>query len=143
MAIWKLVVKEPNKRTTTFCTSVELQSASLKSREHQDTRMATERPTLNIAFIWRCLPEARFVRFVDKLLPAIINAVASDANTFKEDYGINSVEELNASREARTAKLQAMFPLNGTKGVRQPGGRRYGHRPAHQPNGSRRSSDFI
>jgi putative hydrolase of HD superfamily len=55
-------------------------------------------------------PEARFVRFVDKILPAIINIMAGDANTFKEDYGINTVEQLNAGREARTAKLQAMFP---------------------------------
>jgi 5'-deoxynucleotidase YfbR-like HD superfamily hydrolase len=55
-------------------------------------------------------PEARFVRFVDKILPAIINIMAGDANTFKEDFDIKSVEELAADREARTAKLQSMFP---------------------------------
>lgn len=55
-------------------------------------------------------PEARFVRFIDKLLPAIINAVASEATTFKTDYGVQSIEQLNASRAARTAKFQAMFP---------------------------------
>lgn len=55
-------------------------------------------------------PEARFVRFIDKLLPAIINAVASEATSFQEDYGVRSIEELNAGREKRTAKLQAMFP---------------------------------
>lgn len=55
-------------------------------------------------------PEARFVRFVDKILPAIINIASGDANTFKEDYGINDIETLNAGRSARTAKLQSMFP---------------------------------
>jgi hypothetical protein len=55
-------------------------------------------------------PEARFVRFVDKVLPAIINTITGDANTFKEDYGISNIQELNSGREARTAKLQTMFP---------------------------------
>ncbi len=55
-------------------------------------------------------PEARFVRFVDKILPAVINIMAGDASTFKEDYGITSIEELRAGREAHMAKLQAMFP---------------------------------
>jgi len=55
-------------------------------------------------------PEARFVRFVDKLLPAIITIVASDANTFKEDYGMTSAAAVLKDREARTTQLQAMFP---------------------------------
>jgi putative hydrolase of HD superfamily len=55
-------------------------------------------------------PEARFVRFVDKILPAIINIMAGEVCTFKEDYGVTTLEELNASRGVRTAKLQEMFP---------------------------------
>ncbi|MEI6850606.1 MAG: HD domain-containing protein [Candidatus Saccharibacteria bacterium] len=55
-------------------------------------------------------PEARFVRFIDKLIPAIINIMAGDANTFMEDYGLTNVDELNAGRDERTAKLQKMFP---------------------------------
>jgi putative hydrolase of HD superfamily len=54
--------------------------------------------------------EARFVRFVDKILPAIINTWAGDANTFKQDYGMASAADVLEKREARTAKLQAMFP---------------------------------
>ena len=42
-------------------------------------------------------PEARFVRFVDKLLPSVINVIASETSTFKEDHGINTLEELNLS----------------------------------------------
>lgn len=54
--------------------------------------------------------EARFVRFVDKLLPAVINAMAGDANTFSEDYGVMSAEDLLRTRAARTSKLQEQFP---------------------------------
>ena len=55
-------------------------------------------------------PEARFVRFVDKLLPAIINIMAGDANTFKEDYNVASVEDLLKSREAHRKELLLKFP---------------------------------
>jgi len=55
-------------------------------------------------------PEARFVRFVDKLLPAIINIMAGDANTFVQDHGIKTIEELQAGHEARAEKLQKIFP---------------------------------
>lgn len=55
-------------------------------------------------------PEARFVRFVDKLLPAIINVLAGEANTFKEDYGILTASDLQKGIDERKARLQAMFP---------------------------------
>lgn len=55
-------------------------------------------------------PEARFVRFVDKLTPAIINIVAGEASTFKEDYGLINIQELEAGHNGHTEKLQKMFP---------------------------------
>jgi len=57
-------------------------------------------------------PEARFVRFIDKLLPAVIHSVATDANKtiFKEMFGMKSVEDVQADRHERTALLQSMFP---------------------------------
>ena len=55
-------------------------------------------------------PEARFVRFVDKLLPFVINVIASETNTFKEDHGINTLEELNQKVKERMTRLQQMFP---------------------------------
>ena len=55
-------------------------------------------------------PEARFVRFVDKLLPAIINIMAGDANTFKQDYNLDSIEELLSSREGHRQELLTKFP---------------------------------
>lgn len=55
-------------------------------------------------------PEARFVRFVDKILPAIINSVAGEANTFKQDHGVTNLAQLITIREATTKRLQALFP---------------------------------
>ncbi|MDB5179488.1 MAG: hypothetical protein JWN12_120 [Candidatus Saccharibacteria bacterium] len=55
-------------------------------------------------------PEARFVRFVDKLLPAIINIMAGDANTFKEDYNVASIGDLLKSHEGHRQELLRKFP---------------------------------
>lgn len=55
-------------------------------------------------------PEARFVRFIDKILPAIINFVAGDANTFKEDHKITDIDQLHTIREENARRLQAQFP---------------------------------
>ena len=55
-------------------------------------------------------PEARFVRFVDKLLPAIINISSGDANSFRSDYNMMSLEELNQMRAMHLQQLEAMFP---------------------------------
>lgn len=55
-------------------------------------------------------PEARFVRFIDKLLPSIIDAMAGEASTFKKDFNVNSIEELLAKRVVHIARLKEMFP---------------------------------
>jgi len=55
-------------------------------------------------------PEARFVRFIDKLLPAIINITAGSVYNLKEDYNISSAEELNRLKEEHYQYIEAMFP---------------------------------
>lgn len=57
-------------------------------------------------------PEARFVRFIDKLLPSIIHAVATEANrtVFKDRYNLKSIEDVLVGRDERTAHLQKLFP---------------------------------
>lgn len=55
-------------------------------------------------------PEARFVRYVDKLTPGIINIMAGDALTFIEDHGIKTIEEWNSGIIKHTSRLQRMFP---------------------------------
>lgn len=55
-------------------------------------------------------PEARFVRFIDKLVPAIINMLNEDANSFKEDYGVTSAEAVLEKRAGHMDRLHKMFP---------------------------------
>lgn len=57
-------------------------------------------------------PEARFVRFIDKLLPAIIHAVATNANRddFIERFNITTADDIIEANRQDQRKLQAMFP---------------------------------
>lgn len=55
-------------------------------------------------------PEARFVRCVDKLMPAIIMIHSGEASTFKEDYGIKSADDILKNRKTRTDRLRNMYP---------------------------------
>ena len=55
-------------------------------------------------------PEARFVRFIDKLMPDVIHILDGDANSFKEDHKINDLKKLKEIDDIFTEKLQSMFP---------------------------------
>lgn len=58
-------------------------------------------------------PEARFVRYVDKLLPALVNILSGDAATFMRDYELESIEELFESRARHARELEQHFPEFG------------------------------
>lgn len=55
-------------------------------------------------------PEARFVRLVDKLMPGVINIVASEASTFFEDYGRETIEQHREKVANKSRLLASMFP---------------------------------
>jgi 5'-deoxynucleotidase YfbR-like HD superfamily hydrolase len=57
-------------------------------------------------------PEARFVRLIDKLLPAVIHAVATNANRedFINRFKLTTVEILDEGVKARQEQLRHMFP---------------------------------
>lgn len=57
-------------------------------------------------------PEARFVRLVDKLMPAVIHTVAIESNTevFLGHYDITSAEQLLQGSLEKTKMLREMFP---------------------------------
>jgi 5'-deoxynucleotidase YfbR-like HD superfamily hydrolase len=57
-------------------------------------------------------PEARFVRVVDKLLPAIIHTLAPVANrdVFFKQYGITDKQVLDAMSEKRSQQLRDEYP---------------------------------
>ena len=57
-------------------------------------------------------PEARFVRYIDKLLPAVINILTPNLSReiFKNYYNVNSRQSLMSNEEKEVARLAAMFP---------------------------------
>ncbi len=55
-------------------------------------------------------PEARFVRLVDKFMPAIINMGSGSASTMLKDHGVESLEYFQQKRIAHTEKLRTMIP---------------------------------
>jgi putative hydrolase of HD superfamily len=55
-------------------------------------------------------PEARFVRFVDKILPALMVLASGTASMFKTDYDLTSPLSLQEIRARETARLQSLFP---------------------------------
>jgi 5'-deoxynucleotidase YfbR-like HD superfamily hydrolase len=55
-------------------------------------------------------PEARFVRFVDKVLPEVINYLAGNASTYKLDHSINSQAEMDELQQKLDKRYRMMFP---------------------------------
>lgn len=54
--------------------------------------------------------EARFVRLVDKLMPAVTIVLAGVASTFNDDFDVSTLHELQAGRPERAARLREQFP---------------------------------
>lgn len=54
-------------------------------------------------------PEARFVRFVDKLLPLVVDINGQGERVFKEDYNVHSTEALFTTHEAIRERFREMF----------------------------------
>ena len=90
-----------------------------RALKEENERVATERllatlPPVTAGLLERYEeqrePEARFVRYVDKLLPAMINIVAGESSTFLSDYGVSTAEELAEARQGHMFKLRHMFP---------------------------------
>lgn len=90
-----------------------------RALKEENERIATERllatlPPVTAGLLKRyeeqLEPEARFTRYIDKLLPAMINIVAGESSTFLSDYGVSTAEELAEARRGHMFKLRQMFP---------------------------------
>lgn len=68
-----------------------LEAEALASYERQDT------------------PEARFVRLVDKLLPAVVDITGQGTRVVEEDFGVASIDELRSSHDKLAIKWRDMF----------------------------------
>lgn len=100
--------------TRTFKASEETLRLKKEAEAKATARLLKELPPHTAQLLERyeeqIEPEARFVRLVDKLLPAIINIMADDVNTFKEDYGVADIQELHDLRAGYMQKFRGMFP---------------------------------
>lgn len=54
-------------------------------------------------------PEARFIKFVDKLLPLVVDILGNGVEVMTEDYGVHSLEVLQACHQELDARWQAKF----------------------------------
>jgi 5'-deoxynucleotidase YfbR-like HD superfamily hydrolase len=98
----------------TFHVTEEELERKREAEAQATARLMTELPPHLAALLERyeqqTEPEARFVRFVDKILPAIINIVAREASTIGEDHQITSAAQDRAARVVHFDRLQKMFP---------------------------------
>ncbi len=56
------------------------------------------------------LPEARFVRFIDKLLPVLVDIFGPGSQVMHEDYKTYSHESLEIAETALRKRFESMFP---------------------------------
>jgi len=92
-----------------------------RAKKEADEKLATERLLRELPphladllerYEKQIEPEARFVRFIDKLLPSVIHSTVPDVNRaiFKQRYGMHTLKDIEAGDAARIAYLQNLFP---------------------------------
>lgn len=54
-------------------------------------------------------PEARFVRYVDKLLPIVVDFIGAGQRVMREDYGVDTLEQLQACHRHLHERLVKKF----------------------------------
>jgi 5'-deoxynucleotidase YfbR-like HD superfamily hydrolase len=55
-------------------------------------------------------PEARLVRMIDKVLPVVVDIVGPGRKVMVEDYGVHTVDQLNAAESKLRQRFAHMFP---------------------------------
>lgn len=54
-------------------------------------------------------PESRFVRCTDKLMPILVDILGVGVQVMAEDYGINSLAELNLAQQQKHQQIRARY----------------------------------
>lgn len=83
--------------------------------EHLALDMVCERLPKHTALLLRVyteqqLPEARFVRFIDKTLPVLVDILGPGSQVMHEDYNTHTREQLDAVEETLKTRFETMFP---------------------------------
>jgi len=97
----------------TFDVSAE-ELASKEATEHAALQeLANQLPpytaSLLLAYESQSDDESRFVRAVDKLLPVIVDIIGQGSRVMREDYGVTTATELEASHESLHARIARKF----------------------------------
>lgn len=102
--------------TPSFIMSEETELKKKRLEQDAIDKLLTELPPHTAQLLERyeaqVEPEARFVRLIDKLLPAVIHAVGADHNReeFIKRYNLTSKEALTKARKDYENRLKTMFP---------------------------------
>ncbi len=56
------------------------------------------------------IPEARFVRFVDKMMPVLVDILGHGCQVMHEDYATFTHEQLSEAQDALKTRFEQMFP---------------------------------
>lgn len=97
----------------TFSTSPEEQAEKERREKAALKELLAELPPLEAEALREYeaqnTPEARWTRFVDKLLPAIVDITGQGTRVVEEDFGISNVNELSISHNKLAMKWDNMF----------------------------------
>ena len=98
----------------TFGISAEDRAKKEEAERESTERLLKELPPYTASLLKRYEDqkeqEAVFVRFVDKMLPAIINYWSKEAGTFLDDYKGHDRAQLHARTQQWISELKARFP---------------------------------
>lgn len=86
------------------------QSAEAAALETVCNQLPSHTALLVRVYEEQALPEARFVRFVDKLLPLLVNIHGTGSQVMHEDYDTFSRNQLEAAEQALKERFMSMFP---------------------------------
>lgn len=98
----------------TFNISAEALEAKTET-EHMALDMVCERLPKHTALLLRTyteqqVPEARFVRFIDKTLPVLVDILGPGSQVMHEDYETHTLEQLDAVEDTLRTRFEMMFP---------------------------------
>ena len=104
-------LKTGDKATFLFDDDMQMDKEK-EERRHIDALLRILPPhtgNMLVRFEHQLEPEARFVRYIDKLLPIVVDIIGAGKKIMIEDFNISSLEALRICHEKLHARLAGMF----------------------------------
>jgi len=97
----------------TFAISDDNRSKKELAEQYSTERLFKELPPfmaqLLVRYEEQVEPEARFVRYMDKIMPGIINIIGGEASTFLSDNEVRDLSMFNEGIESGRLRLQSLI----------------------------------